>query len=212
MVQTNLILRPARVSSALVAVFALVSALLMACRASTPDDSTLTFGAYTTPREVYGKAIVPTFIAAYSQQTGRPFAVEESYLGSGARARAIVEGFEADIAALSLEPDIAILEKAGLITRDWKARGNHGGMVTRSIVVIGVREGNPHGIADWADLAQPGIEVLTPNVRTSGGAMWNVAAIYGAALRGQVGRKRSPTTCGATMPNAASPSTGSARS
>jgi sulfate/thiosulfate-binding protein len=108
----------------------------------------------------------------------------ESYLGSGAQARAIAGGFEADIAALSLEPDIETLRSAGLIKSDWKA-GQNAGIVTRSIVVIGVRKGNPKGIHDWDDLARKGVEVLTPDVRSSGGAMWNVAAIYGAALRGQ---------------------------
>src|SRR5690606_14685234 len=99
-----------------------------------------------------------------------------------AQARAIIGGFDADVAALSLEPDIETLQKAGLIKHDWKAR-KHGGMVTNSVVVIGVRAGNPKNIRTWEDLARPEVSVLTPNVRTSGGAMWNVLAIYGAALR-----------------------------
>jgi sulfate/thiosulfate-binding protein len=148
--------------------------------------ATLTLGAYTTPREAYGGAIIPSFRAHVKERFERELDVRESYLGSGAQARAIAAGFEADVAALSLAPDIEQLVKAGLITHDWKA-GPHAGMVTRSVVVIGVREGNPKQIRDWQDLARPGLEVLTPNVRTSGGAMWNVLAVYGAALRGKAG-------------------------
>ena len=146
------------------------------------DAASLTIGAYTTPREVYGKAIIPTFREDLEKRTGKRIEINESYLGSGAQARAIIAGFEADVAALSLEPDIEKLRDAGLIRHDWKA-GTHAGMVTRSIVVIGVREGNPKNIKTWQDLALPGIDVLTPNVRTSGGAMWNILAIYGAATR-----------------------------
>ena len=148
-----------------------------------PRVRTLTLGAYTTPREVYGERIIPAFQRHWMERTGEDVRVQESYLGSGAQARAIKEGFEADVAALSLEPDIQVLVDAGLVRPEWK-NGPSGGMVTRSIVVIGVRPGNPKGIREWSDLAKPGVEVLTPNPRTSGGAMWNVAALYGAALRG----------------------------
>src|SRR4029078_3067406 len=109
----------------------------------------------------------------------------ESYLGSGAQSRAIVEGFEADIAALSLEADITRIEKAGLTNHDWHSVGKNG-MVSDSVVVFAVRKGNPKNIHDWADLAQPGLEILTPNPETSGGAMWNILALSGAALRGHV--------------------------
>ncbi len=143
---------------------------------------TLTIGAYTTPREAY-REILPAFAADWQAKHGETLTFEESYLGSGAQARAITSGFEADIAALSLEPDIETVAQAGLITHDWKSRAL-GGMVSRSIVVIAVRPGNPKNIKTWDDLRRPGIKVLTPNPRTSGGAMWNVAAIFGAALRG----------------------------
>jgi sulfate/thiosulfate transport system substrate-binding protein len=167
------------------------------CKGSTdsklePKDSTseraasLTLGAYTTPREAYGTSILPAFRRLWRDRSGRDIELRESYLGSGAQARAIIGGFEADVAALSLEPDIEQIRKAGLIRHDWKDNA-HGGIVTRSVVVIGVREGNPKNIRTWQDLARPGIEVLTPNVRTSGGAMWNVLAVYGAATRGHAG-------------------------
>jgi sulfate transport system substrate-binding protein len=144
---------------------------------------TLTLGAYTTPREVYRQRLIPAFKQRWKERTGEEVRFEDSYLGSGAQARAITSGFEADIAALSLEPDIETVRKAGLITRDWKA-GPFKGMVSRSIVVIGVRPGNPSQVRDWEDLGRAGIEVLTPNPRTSGGAMWNIAALYGAVMRG----------------------------
>jgi len=144
---------------------------------------TITLGAYTTPREAYGKAIIPAFKKYWKEKTGQEVVFEESYLGSGAQSRAILGGFDADVAALSLEADVDTITKAGLITHNWKS-GPNKGMVTRSIVVIATRQGNPKGIRDWDDLRNPGVEVLTPNVRTSGGAMWNICAMYGAALRG----------------------------
>lgn len=160
---------------------------------------TLTLGAYTTPREAYGKAIIPAFQRQWHERTGEEVRFEESYLGSGAQARAIVGGFEADVAALSLEADVETIAQAGLIRRDWRS-GPHQGMVTRSVVVVAVRAGNPKGIRDWEDLGGPGLEVLTPNVRTSGGAMWNVCAIYGAALRGGTSRpKGDPTAAEALL-------------
>ncbi|HKP62099.1 MAG TPA: sulfate ABC transporter substrate-binding protein [Polyangiales bacterium] len=145
--------------------------------------ASITLGGYTTPREAYAE-ILPAFRTQWTKQHPAGIEFKESYLGSGAQARAIIGGFEADVAALSLEPDIDTIKKAGLITHDWKARPE-AGMVSRSIVVIGVREGNPKGIKDWDDLAKPGVTVLTPNVRTSGGARWNIAAIWGAAIRGK---------------------------
>jgi sulfate transport system substrate-binding protein len=148
------------------------------------EEVKLILGAYTTPREAY-QELIPIFQQQWKEKTGQEVVFEESYLGSGAQSRAIVEGFEADIAALSLEADIDRIEKAGLITHDWKS-GATKGMVSDSIVTFAVRPGNPQGIQDWDDLAQPGLEILTPNPKTSGGAMWNVLALYGAARRGFV--------------------------
>jgi sulfate/thiosulfate transport system substrate-binding protein len=154
-----------------------------ACQSSsTQKQRTLTLGAYTTPREVYGKKLIPAFAAAWRTSHGEEITFQESYLGSGAQARAIAGGFEADVAALSLAPDIQTLVRAKLVPGDW-AVGPTQGIVSRSIVVLAVRSGNPRGIHDWDDLTKPGLNILTPNVRTSGGAMWNIAAIFGAVMR-----------------------------
>ncbi len=145
---------------------------------------TLILGAYTTPREAYGK-IIPLFKKMWKDKTGQDVEFQESYLGSGAQSRAIVGGFEADIAALSLEADIQRIVDAGLITNDWKSFGpGKNGMVSDSIAVLAVRKGNPKGIKDWNDLTQKGLNILTPDPMTSGGAQWNVMAMFGAAKRG----------------------------
>ena len=145
---------------------------------------TITLGAYTTPREVYGSFIIPEFQKLWKEERNQDIQFNESYLGSGAQSRAIIAGFEADVAALSLEPDITKIKDAGLISHDWQSKNN--GIISRSVVVLAVRPGNPKEIRDWADLAKPGIEILTPDPRTSGGAQWNIAALWGAALRGHV--------------------------
>jgi sulfate transport system substrate-binding protein len=168
-------------------------ALFVACRSPGGDEAapsgprarTLTIGGYTTPREVYGKAILPAFAKHWKAKTGETVEFSESWQGSGAQARAIIGGFEADVAALSLEADVRKIVDAGLITHDWKT-GPFKGIVSTSVVVLGVRQGNPKGVLDWADLARPGLEVVTPDVKTSGGAMWNILAIYGAAKRGNL--------------------------
>lgn len=167
----------------------ILALLLVSCSSASEtetaeDEVNLILGAYTTPREAYGE-IIPLFQEYWLEETGQTVTFEESYLGSGAQSRAVVEGFEADIVALSLEADVTRIEEAGLITHDWK-EGEYQGIVTTSIVSFAVREGNPKDVQDWDDLAMEGLEILTPNPNTSGGAMWNVLALYGAALRGQI--------------------------
>lgn len=168
-----------------------ILALLGSCGRESGDDSSrgrvvLTLGAYTTPREAYGKAIIPAFQRHWKEKTGQDVEFRTSYQASGAQSRAIISGFEADIAALSLAEDIGKIAEAGLITHDWKS-GTHRGIVSTSVVVIAVRQGNPLKIRDWVDLTRPGIEILSPDPRTSGGAMWNICAVYGSALRGRTG-------------------------
>jgi sulfate transport system substrate-binding protein len=145
---------------------------------------TLTLGGYSAPQGAFAK-LIPLFEAQWKQQTGQTVTFKESYLGSGAQSRAIINGFQADVAALSTAPDMDAIAKAGLITHDWKSTPTQG-MMTTSVVAFAVRKGNPKGIHDWADLARPGLQILTPNPKTSGGAQWNILALYGAALRGEV--------------------------
>src|SRR5438309_1581753 len=144
-------------------------------------SDTLTIGAYSVVREAFHDAILPVFAKRWKETTGRDVGFEESYTGSGAQSRAIASGFDADVAVLSLEGDVNRLVKAGLVRETWK-KGPDKGMITRSLVVIGVREGNPRGIRDWDDLARPDVSVLYPDPKTSGGARWNINAIYGAGL------------------------------
>ncbi len=171
-----------------VALVAGCAAALVACNSAGTDgeaaQTKIVLAAYTTPREAYGE-IIPMFQEAWRTKTGEEVAFEESYVGSGTQSRAIVEGFEADIAALSLAADISRIQEAGLITHDWRA-GASEGMVSRSVVAFAVRPGNPKGIFDWPDLARPGVEIVMPNPKTSGGAQWNVLAAYGAAVQGHV--------------------------
>jgi len=145
------------------------------------STDTLTIGAYSVVREAFHEAILPAFAKHWKATTGRSVRFEESYAASGAQSRAIASGFDADVAVLSLEGDVSRLVKAGLVKKSWKD-GPHKGMITRSLVVVGVREGNPKHVRGWDDLARPDVSVLYPDPKTSGGARWNINAIYGAGL------------------------------
>jgi sulfate/thiosulfate-binding protein len=149
------------------------------------ETPVISFAAYSTPREVYGK-IIPAFQAKWKEEHNDQSVIfQESYGGSTTQAKNIVDGYPADVVALSLEPDVDLIRDAGLITRDWTQVAD-GGMVSSSVVVFDVRPGNPKGLDDWDDLAKPGVEILTPDPASSGGARWNIVAAYGAALRGKV--------------------------
>ena len=140
-------------------------------------SNTISLVAYSTPREAY-EEIIPAF-----QETtdGSGVEFEQSYASSGEQSRAVEAGLEADVVAFSLEPDITRLVDADMIAADW-SKGEHKGMVTDSVVVFAVRPGNPENIQTWDDLLREGIEVITPNPFTSGGAQWNIMAAYGAQL------------------------------
>jgi len=146
------------------------------------SEDTLTLGAYTVPKEVYQRELIPRFQRIWKEKTGRDLHVRQSYMASGAQSRAIARGFEADIAALSLEADIERLRTEGLISHDWR-KDEYRGFVTNSIVVMVTRPGNPKGIRDWSDLIRQDVDVLYPSPKTSGGAMWVVNAIYGSSLK-----------------------------
>ena len=161
-----------------------------ACRKGAREAAeTIVLGAYTVPKEVYEEKIIPAFKKLWKEKTGKDVTFETSYVASGAQARAIAGGFEADVAALSLEGDVDLLVEAGLIKHDWKANP-YGGMITASVVALGVRPGNPKGIRTWEDLTRADVDVITPDPATSGGAMWDINAIWGAALRAAHGDER----------------------
>jgi sulfate transport system substrate-binding protein len=159
----------------------------------TPAETpVITFAAYSTPREVYGK-IISAFQALWKEENDdQNIIFQESYGGSTTQAANIVNGFEADIFAASLGPDIDAVADAGLITNDWTQQTD-GGMVSSSLAVFDVREGNPEGLADWNDLTKEGLEILTPDPASSGGARWNIVGAYGAAMRGHAGVKEGDT-------------------
>jgi sulfate/thiosulfate transport system substrate-binding protein len=138
-------------------------------------DAKLSLVAYSTPRVAYG-----ALIAAFQKTpAGDGVSFTQSYGASGDQARAVKAGLDADIVALSLAPDVDELVQAGLVDAKWKKQ-SYNGMVTDSVVVFVVRDGNPKHIKSWNDLLRPGVEVITPNPFTSGGARWNVMAAYGA--------------------------------
>lgn len=139
--------------------------------------SKLSLVAYSTPKEAY-EQLIPAFTKT---RAGAGVSFTQSYGNSGDQARAVIAGLPTDVAALSLEPDITKLVKENLVAPDWKSTPTRG-IVTRSVVALVVRPGNPKRITGWADLVKPGVEVLTPNPFTSGGARWNVMAAYGAQL------------------------------
>lgn len=165
-----------------VAVLLLTVLLQPTAQAGATEPRELVLAVYSVPKEAYEKQIIPAFQRYWKQRTGQEVRVRSSYGASGAQARAIIGGFEADIAALSLEGDLDQIARAGLIAHHWRG-GPQRGIVTTSLVAFGVRKGNPKNIKTWEDLARPGVEVLYPNPKTSGGAMWDVIAIYGAGLK-----------------------------
>ena len=138
----------------------------------------LSLVAYSTPREAY-EEIIPAFAKT---EAGKGVTFAQSYASSGEQSRKVEQGLEADVVAFSLESDVARLVRAGVVAEDWNG-DEFKGMVTNSVVVLAVREGNPKGIKGWDDLVKPGVEVITPNPITSGGARWNVMAAYGAQTK-----------------------------
>ncbi len=139
------------------------------------DKVTLSLVAYSTPQEAYEQIIK----AFQKTSDGKNVEFTTSFGGSGDQSRAVEAGQPADVVAFSLEPDMTRLVKAGMVADDWNS-DEHKGMVTDSVVVIATREGNPKHLTDWDDLTKDGVEVITPNPFTSGGARWNVLAAYGA--------------------------------
>ena len=141
-------------------------------------DTKLTLVAYSTPKEAYGQ-----LISAFQKTgAGNGVSFSQSYGASGEQSRAVAAGLDADVVAFSLEPDITSLVQKKLVAPSWN-KDKWKGMVTRSVVVFVVRDGNPKKLKTWNDLLKPGVQIVTPNPFTSGGARWNVMAAYGGALR-----------------------------
>jgi sulfate transport system substrate-binding protein len=153
---------------------------------STPaagDKLTLLNVSYDPTREFY-TAFNQAFAAHWKEATGQELEIQQSHGGSSKQARAVIDGLEADVVTLALAYDIdAIAEKAKLLPADWQARLPHQSSPYTSTIVFLVRKGNPKGLHDWGDLVKPGVEVITPNPKTSGGARWNYLAAWGWALK-----------------------------
>ena len=149
-----------------------------ALAAGAAKDTKLALVAYSTPREAYAQ-LIPAF---QKTTAGRGVSFSQSYGASGEQSRAVAAGLDADIVAFSLAPDVTSLVQKKLVPQNWNKNKWHG-MVTRSVVVFAVRDGNPKKLKTWNDLLKPGVQIVTPNPFTSGGARWNVMAAYGGALR-----------------------------
>jgi sulfate/thiosulfate-binding protein len=158
---------------------------IAACSGSSSGASgPINLVAYSTPETVYDKSLIPAFQKT-SEGEGSSF--KSSFGPSGDQSRAVQAGQPADYVHLSIEPDMQALVDAGIVESDWN-RNEFKGIVQDSVVVFAVRKGNPLGIETWDDLIKPGVEVVTPNVFSSGGAKWNLMAAYGA----QVNQGKSP--------------------
>ena len=143
-------------------------------------DTTLLNVSYDPTRELY-KAVNEAFIKDWKAKGGGNVTIEQSHGGSGKQARAVVDGLQADVVTLALQGDIDQIAKAGLLRPDWqKQRSNNASPYTSTIVFL-VRKGNPKNIKDWNDLIKDGVEVITPNPKTSGGARWNYLAAWAFA-------------------------------
>jgi sulfate/thiosulfate-binding protein len=133
---------------------------------------------YDPTRELYAD-VDQAFAAQWKQQTGETLQIRASHGGSGKQARAVIDGLEADVVTLALAADIdQIADKGKLLPADWQARLPHNSAPYTSTIVFLVRKGNPKGIKDWGDLTKPGVAVITPNPKTSGGARWNYLAAW----------------------------------
>jgi sulfate transport system substrate-binding protein len=123
------------------------------------------------------------FARHWKAKTGQDVTIQQSHGGSGKQARAVIDGLEADVVTLALAYDVDAVAESGLIARDWLKRLPNNSAPYTSTIVFLVRKGNPKGVRDWSDLVKPGVSVITPNPKTSGGARWNYLAAWAYALR-----------------------------
>jgi sulfate transport system substrate-binding protein len=151
-------------------------------------DATLLNVSYDPTRELY-REVNAEFVKHWQAKTGASVSIQQSHGGSGSQARAVIDGLDADVVTLALAADIdAIAEKTGKLPADWQGRLPHNSAPYQSTLAFLVRKGNPKGITDWSDLARAGVEVITPNPKTSGVARWNYLALWGYALRRELGQ------------------------
>jgi sulfate transport system substrate-binding protein len=142
---------------------------------------------YDPTRELY-QAYNAAFAKHWKEKTGEDVTIKQSHGGSGKQARAVIDGLEADVVTLALAGDVdQLVKNGGLIPADWSKRLKDNSAPYTSTIVFLVRKGNPKGIKDWSDLAKDGVEVVTPNPKTSGGARWNYLAAWGYALKKEGG-------------------------
>jgi sulfate transport system substrate-binding protein len=156
---------------------ALIAAALVASAGIVYAQTTLLNVSYDPTRELY-KDFNVAFAKYWEGKTRQKVTVQQSHGGSGAQARAVADGLEADVVTLALAYDIDAVARAGLIKPDWQKRLPQNSSPYTSTIVFLVRKGNPKGIKDWNDLVKPGVAVITPNPKTSGGARWNYLAAW----------------------------------
>ncbi|MGJ5068637.1 sulfate ABC transporter substrate-binding protein [Bradyrhizobium sp. SZCCHNS3002] len=145
-------------------------------------DITLLNVSYDPTRELYVE-FNKAFAASYQKETGKSVEVKQSHGGSGAQARSVIDGLQADVVTLALAYDIDAIAGRGLLDKEWQKRLPQNASPYTSTIVFLVRKGNPKGIKDWDDLLKKGVDVITPNPKTSGGARWNYLAAWGYALK-----------------------------
>ncbi len=163
--------------------FLTIAALALMAAAAHAKDVSLLNVSYDPTREFY-QDFNRAFAAHWKARTGDTVTVRQSHGGSGKQARSVIDGLEADVVTLALAYDVDELHGRGkLIAPDWQVRLEHNSAPYTSTIVFLVRKGNPKGIKDWDDLVRPGLSVITPNPKTSGGARWNYLAAWGYALK-----------------------------
>jgi sulfate transport system substrate-binding protein len=161
----------------------LAGASLAASVKAAPAPVTILNVSYDPTRELY-KAYNTVFAADWKRKTGQDVTIQQSHGGSGKQALSVINGLQADVVTLGISADIdAISQKAGLIAPNWQGRLPENSTPYTSTIVFLVRKGNPKNIRDWGDLLHPGVQVITPNPKTSSGARWNYMAAYGWAER-----------------------------
>jgi sulfate transport system substrate-binding protein len=159
-----------------------VAASLLWASSAFAADVNLLNVSYDPTRELYTE-FNKAFAAAYQKETGKSIEIKQSHGGSGSQARAVIDGLQADVVTLALAYDIDAIAARGLVATDWQKRLPQNASPYTSTIVFLVRKGNPKGIKDWDDLIKPGVSVITPNPKTSGGARWNYLAAWGHAQK-----------------------------